>query len=150
MKTKRNRSILLISLQLFLGLGAIFGGLAFIMDPSGEILKIPTTLLERSPFNNFLIPGIILFVVLGLFPIMISLALMKKWHWALGEQLNVFKDRHWSWTFSLYSGFAIIIWISVQVYMLNSVSLVHLFYIALGLIIQGSTLLPSVQDIYKK
>jgi len=148
-KSKREYSIVLIFLQLFLGLGAIFGGLVFIIDPTGELIHLPLTILERSPFHNFLIPGIILFVVLGLFPMGIALALLKKWHWALGERLNLFKDRHWSWTFSLYSGFTIIIWIAVQVYMINAVSVIHIFYIVLGLTIQATTLLPSAQDIYK-
>ncbi len=61
-------SKLLILLHLLLGLGAVFGGIMLVIDPSGELIKMPITLLENSPFNSFLIPGIILLVVLGVLP----------------------------------------------------------------------------------
>jgi hypothetical protein len=50
-----------ISLLAFLGIGAIGGGGALIISPSGKLLGgIPLSLLKNSPFNDFLIPGIIL------------------------------------------------------------------------------------------
>ncbi len=144
------RSITLFILQLFLGVGAVFGGVVLIIDPTGELVKMPLSLLERSPFQDFFIPGIILLVVLGIFPLIVAMGLIKRWRWRLAEGLNIFKDRHWSWTFSLYIGFAIIIWITVQVYMINDVSAVHMLYIGLGLLIQMVTLLPSVQAKYRR
>lgn len=149
MKSKQERSWILFSLQLFLGVGAVFGGVGLMLDPTGESVGLPTRLLERSPFQDFLIPGIILFIVLGIFPLLLSMALITRWDWSFAETINIFKDRHWSWTFSLYSGFALIIWIAVQVYMINAVSLIHMVYITLGLVIQVVTLLPSVQAMYK-
>lgn len=150
MKSKHERSLTLFILQLFLGVGAVFGGVGLMIDPTGESVGLPSTLLERSPFQDFLIPGILLFIVLGIFPLFLSIALMTKWDWKIAETINIFKDRHWSWTFSLYCGFALIIWIAVQVYMINSVSILHMVYITLGLTIQVVTLLPSVQAIYKR
>jgi hypothetical protein len=63
---------------LILGIGAVFGGLVLIIDPSGGMIKMPITLLENSSFDSFLIPGMILFVVLGVFPLIISFALVTK------------------------------------------------------------------------
>jgi hypothetical protein len=68
MKPNVTRNILLI-LLVFLGLGAIGGGGALIISPSGDLLKMPVSLIEKSPFSNFLVPGIILFSILGLVPI---------------------------------------------------------------------------------
>jgi hypothetical protein len=65
MKTKTARNVLLF-LLMFLALGAIVGGGALIPSPSGELLKMPLSNLGSSPFNSFLIPGIILFLVLYL------------------------------------------------------------------------------------
>ena len=149
-KSKHERSWVLFILQLFLGVGAVFGGVVLMIDPTGDLVGLPSTILERSPFNNFLIPGIILFIVLGVFPLFLSIALITRWDWRMADKINIFKDRHWSWTFSLYSGFALIIWITVQVYMINAVALLHILYITLGLTIQVVTLLPAVQAIYKK
>lgn len=144
------RSVLLIVLQLFLGIGAIAGGLAFVIDPTGGLLQMPVTMLERSPFNNFLIPGLLLITLLGIVPLIVTSALIRRWDWPLAEKLNVFADKHWSWTYTLYTGFALIIWITVQVYMLQTVAVIHLGYMLLGLLIQISCLLPAVQRKYTK
>lgn len=71
-------SKLLILLHLLLGIGAVFGGVVLVIDPSGELINMPITLLENSPFDSFLIPGIILFVVLGVLPLIVSFALATK------------------------------------------------------------------------
>jgi hypothetical protein len=77
MTVKSTRNILLI-LLVFLGLGALAGGLAMIISPSGNLLRMPLSLIEKSPFRSYLIPGIILFSVLGLAPCLLVLALIKK------------------------------------------------------------------------
>lgn len=139
---------LLIFLQAALGIGAVFGGLSLCIDPSGTLIKMPIGLLEHTPFNDFLIPGIILFVVLGLLPIVISFGLIKKNHWKVTDKLNIFPDKYWSWSFSLYTGFILIIWITVQVYWIRGMAIIHVGYILGGLFIQATTLLPPVQRYY--
>ncbi|MHA7965480.1 hypothetical protein ACX93W_15210 [Paenibacillus sp. CAU 1782] len=138
----------LIALQLFLGTGAIVGGVALILDPDGGLLSMPLSLIQHSPFSSYLIPGIILLLALGVGPLLIASSLITRWSWRLGEHLNLFKDRHWSWTFSLYTGFALIIWISTQVYFMQDVYAIHAIYMLLGLLIQMVTLLPGVQRVY--
>ena len=45
---------ILISLLLFLGLGAIGGGGALIISPSGKLLGgLPLSILANSPFSDF-------------------------------------------------------------------------------------------------
>lgn len=141
-------SIVLIILQFFLALGAIFGGGMLVIDPSGDLLGLPLSFLEQSPFSSYFIPGIILFIVLGIVPVWIGIGLIRKKNSIVANKLNVFSKLHWSWSFSLYSGFALIIWIFVQTYFLQAVHLVHLFYFALGVVIQIVTMLPSVQRKY--
>ena len=129
---------LLIFIHVLLGIGAVSGGLVLVIDPSGGLIKMPLTILKNSPFNNFLIPGIILLVMLGVVPLVVSYALITKWNWKAANRLNVFSEMHWSWAYSLYIGFALIIWITV-----------HVVYIFLGLAIQAVTVLPSVQKYYR-
>jgi len=65
MKLNLSRNIL-IGLLAMLGLGAIGGGGALILSPSGKLLGgLPLAMLNKTPFSDFLIPGIILFFVLG-------------------------------------------------------------------------------------
>jgi len=50
----------------------------------GALIKLNTSILRGTPFDNFLIPGIILFLFIGIFPILVSYGLLRKpaWHWA--------------------------------------------------------------------
>src|SRR5438067_12386901 len=61
---------LAIALEVFLGLGALFGGGALILAPDGHLLGMPTKLLAGSPFSSFLVPGIVLFTFVGLAPLL--------------------------------------------------------------------------------
>lgn len=109
---------------------------------------MPLSILENSPFSSFLIPGLILLVVLGVFPLVVARALAAPWSWKAAEKVNVDKDIHWSWACSLYIGFALIIWIVVQIFMVGGAVLIHAIYLALGLLIQIVTLLPVVRNYY--
>ncbi len=137
--------ILLYILQGFLGVGAVAGGVMLLIDPSGEMLGMPVSVLERSPFPNFIIPGILLFLVFGVLPLVVLYGLVKKPDWGWAAPLNPFRALHSAWALSLYIGFGQIIWIMVETYMMNAVSMVHVFYTSLGLLIQAVTLLPPVQ-----
>lgn len=142
--------LVLIGLQGLLGIGAVFGGGALVLDPSGSLLGMPTDIMQFRLFPDYFIPGLILLLVFGVLPLLVTTALARKWDWRWGEKLNPFQDRHWSWAFSLYIGFGLIIWLTVQIYILDSSSVVHLVYTAWGLAIQALTLLPSVSDHYRK
>ena len=52
-------------LQLFIGLGAVAGGLGLVLEPDGSNLGMPLSMLEHSPFSDFLIPGLVLLLVNG-------------------------------------------------------------------------------------
>ncbi|WP_068787054.1 hypothetical protein [Paenibacillus phocaensis] len=141
---------LLIGLQGLLGIGAVFGGGALVLDPSGGLLGMPRDQMQVALFPDYLVPGLILLIVFGVLSLAVTSGLVRKWSWGWGEKLNLFKDRHWSWAFSLYIGFGLIIWLSVQIYILGGSSVVHLVYTAWGLAIQALTVLPSVAGYYRK
>ena len=134
----------------FLGLGAIGGGGAFIISPTGELLGMSLSMLEPSPFHSFLVPGIILFSLLGVIPLTLIVALIKKPDYKLAEQINFFRDMHWAWTFSVYVGFLLIIWIQFQIVFIQSVHWLHTFYMLLAIVIIFIALLPQVRILYKK
>ena len=145
--TARN---ILIYLLAFLGIGALFGGSVFIISPSGKLIGMPLSMLAHSPFNDFLIPGIILFLVLGVIPIGLVYALIYKPVSKCAEFINFYIDMHWSWSFSIYIAFALIIWIQVEMVFLNAVNWLHTFYMFLAMCIIFVALLPKVRNFYKK
>lgn len=115
----QNIRIFAIFLLVFNGLNAIIAGWLLITDPTGEVLRMSPGLLEHSPFKNFLIPGIILFVANGLVSLMIALAAARKWKYY--EQLIFIQG-------SILTG-----WIIIQAMMLQTVNFLHLLFGAIGI-----------------
>jgi hypothetical protein len=141
----------LITLLLFLGLSALGGGAMLIISPSGKLIgDLPLSFLDHSPFNDFLIPGLILFLVLGLSPCLLIFALIKKPTSRVAEYFNYFKDMHWAWSFSIYISFALIIWIQVETIFIQSVGWLQTFYMLYSIPLIFVTLLPQIRILYKK
>ena len=58
-----------VVLEILLSIGALGGGLVLIVAPRGEIMPLPLSALAGSPFDTYLVPGLVLFGVLGLGPL---------------------------------------------------------------------------------
>ena len=136
---------LLIWLQVLLALGALAGGGTFILAPDGHVIQMPLSNLKDSPFKDFLIPGILLFTFVGLFPLAVAYSLWKTPSWRWPDAINPFRDTHWSWAGSLAAGAIIILWITVQVLLIRAVAFLHVLYWAWGVALLVLTLLPSVR-----
>ena len=67
-----------VGLELFLGIGALFGGGALILAPDGHLLGIPTSLLAGTPFDSFLVPGICLFSFVGVGPLLAAAIALRR------------------------------------------------------------------------
>lgn len=59
----------IIALEVILGVGVLFGGGALVLTPVGHLRSMPTSLLAGSPFRDYLGPGAILFIVIGVGPL---------------------------------------------------------------------------------
>lgn len=149
MKQSKFTKNLLIFLLGFLSVGAIYGGIVFILKPDGSAYDIPVEILQKSPFRDFFIPGIILLVTFGITPIYVVYTLIRKPKNKFMQKLNLLYDHHFSWTFSVYIGFALIIWINVQTLIFNAVDALHTIYSSLGIFIVCIALLPQTRHFYK-
>jgi hypothetical protein len=56
---------LLLSLLALVAVTATCSGLLLMYEPDGSALGLPLAVLERSPFPNFFVPGLILTIVVG-------------------------------------------------------------------------------------
>ena len=82
-------TIVAAALLLFNGIGALYGGWSLMAYPDGSDLQMPIEWLERTPFSDFLIPGIILFIANGLCSIFVFAMLLfnhKKASWLVMAQ----------------------------------------------------------------
>ena len=141
---------LLIVLQFLLGFGAFISGALLTAVPDGSLMQMPVSMLKYSPFSNFIIPGIILSTLLGVYPLVVAYCLWQKPAWRRPEVINPFKHMHWCWAASLAAGVILLIWIAVQVLMLQSVVFLHILYFIWGWVLILLTLLPGVRQNYTK
>jgi hypothetical protein len=111
-------SVVSIFLLFFTGITALLGGGALIFDPSGGPLKMDTAMLSGSPFDNFLIPGLILFLFVGVSGIIIAFLMIG--------------DKSYSTRLVLNQGIVLIVWITAQVLMIQQFHILQMLYFAIG------------------
>jgi hypothetical protein len=96
------------------------------LSPSGKMMQMPLSMLKYSPFNNFLIPGIILFIFNGLLCMVIAI-------------FSLIKIRDYPFLIIL-QGCILTIWLIVEIIMLRVFYFpLHFPYlmVGLGLILTG-------------
>lgn len=121
--------LLALVLLLFDGIGALYGGLSFMLHPDGSGLKMSIAYLRYSPFHDFFIPGLVLFICNGIMSF-IAIALV------------VFTHRLAAWSVIL-QGAILCLWIGVQVLMVHDFQPLHAVMLVTGvlLLITGAFLL---------
>jgi len=107
-------------LQLFIGLGAVGGGLGLVLEPNGSNLEMSIEMLKYSPFLDFLIPGIVLLIVNGLGNIAGSISSFRLFHFAAEIAIAL--------------GAFLVAWIMIQVYWIHSFHWLHALYLGLGIL----------------
>ena len=78
----------LIGLQALMGVSAVISGGMLVAAPDGSLMGMPASMLEPSPFADFLVPGAILFLFLGLYPLAVAYGLWRRPRWGWAESLN--------------------------------------------------------------
>jgi hypothetical protein len=108
-----------IALHGFIGVGAISGGTACLANPFSP-LGTTVEMLKNSPFESFLIPGILLFSVIGIGNIFAAILVLKNWD-------------YWGYSTGILGG-ALVIWIVVQCIMLQAIAFLHGLFFIFGLL----------------
>jgi hypothetical protein len=118
----KSTRIIAIGLLFFNGVSAIFGGGGLILDPTGTSMQMPIELLEFSPFDSFLIPGIILFSMNGLFNVYVGI-------------LGLRKSRLFP-SLTIVCGFLLTSWLTIQIIMIKDFyPPAHLTYYLVGILL---------------
>ena len=99
-KAARTTALVLL---LILGITALGGAIPMLIDPSGEKMGFPPDMLARTPFDNFLVPGIILALFNGVLSLLFAILVMIR------NRLQV-------WMI-LFQGGVLFIWLTAEVFM---------------------------------
>lgn len=111
----------LLVLLLLLGIPALISGSLFVMRPDGSLIQAPLSLLERTPFADFLWPGIILGGMFGLGSLLAGLTIKREW-------------RH-GFRFAQVIGAGHVVWILFQLHWFDERSFLQPALASLGLAI---------------
>lgn len=140
----------LLILILFLAFGGLYRGTILVKDPSGQLLQLDIKFIQQTFFRNYLWPGVILLIFNGLFPLFVSIGLIKG-RWLLWpEKLNIFKTGKWPWAFSLYAGIILLAWIMIQLMIIGYIGILQVWLAIIGITILMLTLTPTIKNYFKK
>jgi len=101
-----------------IGLSALPAGYSFMVEPSGAGIGLTTEYLQFSPFNNYWIPGFILFSVNGVMNVLALLSLLLKF-------------KYYS-QFIIFQGLLLTGWIVIQIFMVRDFNFLHFFCFGSG------------------
>jgi hypothetical protein len=123
--------ILVLAITLLIGLNGIAGGYAAMSNPDAPF-GIPASVLKNGPFNDFLVPGIVLFFVVGIGNLATAYLLLKK-------------ARPQPYILALMSGITIG-WIVVQIYAMEEINALHAIIFSLAAIQSGYAVYLLMRD----
>jgi hypothetical protein len=111
---------LLVILTGFVGCTAIVCGSLLILQPDGNTMQLSPDVLTGTPFQNFIIPGIILFTV-GVCNFTAFISIKRR--------------QNTAFTVSLLAGLFTIGWIVVQIILTGVLFWLQFVYLAAGMLI---------------
>jgi uncharacterized BrkB/YihY/UPF0761 family membrane protein len=91
----------LMGVLVFQGLSGLGGGLVLVIDPTGATIGLPLERLEGSPFQDFLVPGLVLLTLLGAGPLLVVVGLRRGHPWSRAAALGI--------------GAMLLVWLAVQI-----------------------------------
>lgn len=110
-----------LTIIIITGINACVAGLLFVLDPSGDKLGLTIDYLKYSPFQTYLIPGITLLVVNGIFNLIVA-------------GLIVAKHKN-APALIMLQGVVLAGWIASQVFMVRDFNVLHLVMGSFGLVL---------------
>ena len=140
----------LFALLLFLSVGALAGGGALVAAPDGSALGVPVALLAGTPFPAYLVPGVLLFTFVGIYPAEVAFALWRRPSWQWPETLNPYRRRHWAWAAGWSVGVVLIVWILSQMLLLGCCYALQYLYFGWGLLVRIVAVVPAVRGHYRR
>ena len=106
-------------LLFFNGAGALFGGWNLMIHPDGSSLQLSMDWLKHTPFPDYLIPGIMLFIANGLFSVFVFIAILLK-----------LRNYYW---LVMVQGAILAGWIVIQMALIRTIDFLHVLFGSIGI-----------------
>jgi urea transporter len=116
-----------IGALVLLGIGATAGGIALVVKPDGSVMQMPLSYLDGSPFTDYLVPGLILGGMFGFGSLLVAAMGMLRLRAAPFLAFII--------------GCGQMIWIAVQLTIIEEFSFLHPTMFGVGLVIAAASVL---------
>ena len=136
----------LIFFLLFLALGGLYGGIAMLADPTGNLLGV-ADIQPLLPVSNFVLPGLFVLIVMGVAPLLIAFGLIACPRWSQIEPLFRWSHHYWAWTSTLGLMAVLALWLIVEGLLIGLFPITYVTAIV-GVLIVLFALTPGVRDFY--
>lgn len=123
-------------LLLMNGIGALYGGWNLMIYPDGSSLLLPLSYLEHSPFTDYFIPGMVLFIVNGIF--------------SFGVLGTIVLKKTFAHRAIIIEGIVLFGWIILQVIFLQTINVLHYIFGSVGLGLVGAGWYLERKNILKR
>lgn len=110
-----------MALLLLNGIGALYGGWNLMIHPDGSSIQLSTEWLAHTPFTNYFIPGLILFVANGLLSMFVFITILMR---LINNSILI-----------LAQGVILTGWIVTQIMMIHTVYFLHIIMGSVGVIL---------------
>lgn len=139
----------LLLLLVLLGLGGLYSGIAMLADPTGGSLGL-IDVLPLLPVSDYILPGLFLFVAMGLAPFVLAYGLLARPRWFWAQKLFRWRRHHWAWTGTIALAVTLAIWLTVQGLLIGFRWPIQYITAANGLLIVLLLLTPKLRRFYVK
>jgi hypothetical protein len=125
---------ILVFLLALLALGGFVGSWGFISDPSGKAIGMEA-MLPLLPVKSYLLPGIALFVLMFMLPILLIYGVSFRTELSWMDTFTRWTGMHWSWVGTIALGLGLLVWLLIQAAYIGFAAPVQWFTAALDLTI---------------
>jgi hypothetical protein len=139
----------LLSFLLLLGIGGIYGGIVFLIDPTGKLMGLPPEFLPRLPVPDYTLPGFFLLTIMGIAPIILLYGMLARPRWNWTRPLVHWSGRHWSWAGTLYLGIGLAFWLVLEGLLIGFSAPMQFVTAFIGIAILLLVLTPPVRRYYR-
>lgn len=108
-----------IGVLTFLGVTALGGGIEMLLLYEGNEY-LPIDMIQRTPFDTFIVPGLILGGVFGLGSLFVAWGMWRRPDIGRLRWVERMTDRHWAWAGAVLTGLGFTMWMVIEISMLGT------------------------------
>ena len=135
---------ILVGILGFIAIGGLVTGPRLLADPTGAPIGANVSWLEATPLPDWYMVGWFLIAFMGVIPAVIAVGLLTRFSWGFAERVDPSHHEHWAWTATQVMGWGTVLWIGMQLSMIDLHGAVQVVFLVLGV---GLAALPRAASV---